>query len=344
MLRLRVFPGFDMINWSIGIMRIAGVTVRIHLMLALVVLGTVASDFVYLSASAGVGSLVFYSVLFLSVLLHEFGHCFAAFKFGGTPRLVVIWLLGGVSHIENPPQRPLHQLIISAAGPAVNLFIAAVLLIVLGATGSAPAFGFDFQGSSFWAGLARQAFLANSLLFAFNMLPALPMDGGNVLLWFLADRIGFISATRATAIMGQGLAVLIGVACLVFRSQMPFIVFLFTVLTAVFIFIECERQKRLADELEEENPGEWMEDEFDFMPNQPERIEKPSFLERLRARRIARKHEMEEKAEIDMREKVDELLEKISMKGISALSEKEKTFLREASKKFGEKSGLSSEE
>ncbi len=329
-----------MVNWSVNLFRIAGIGVRVHLLLPLLVLGLSLSDFAYVSAAAGLETLLFFLILFLSVLLHEFGHAFASFKAGGTPRIIVVWLLGGVTHVDDAPLRPGPQFLMALAGPAVNLFIAALMLIALVLAGSAPFFGTPRGSVPLALTILNFSFVANAALFLFNLVPALPMDGGAMLRWFLTYRIGFIHATRVAGFAGQAVAVLLGLSALVLRSHMPFMMFLILLGTAIMVFLECERQKRLADELESEGSEEWIEEEDEFETQEQAAPAKPSFFERIRAKRQARRREQEIRAEVDMRERVDELLEKIHRKGIDALSDKERNFLRDASKRFGNKTKL----
>ena len=73
-------------------------------------------------------------ILFVSVLLHEFGHCFAARATGGDAHEVLLWPLGGLASVELP-DRPRSHLLTAAAGPAVNVVLAVaagLLLLVCG--------------------------------------------------------------------------------------------------------------------------------------------------------------------------------------------------------------------
>lgn len=84
----------------------------------------------------------------------------------------------------------------------------------------------------------------NLLLAFFNLLPALPLDGGRILRSYLAPRWGYRAATEAAARAGQGLAALLFAAGLIGSwygavnwSVMP---------VAVFVFIAATREKRQA--------------------------------------------------------------------------------------------------
>jgi Zn-dependent protease len=320
-------------------MRIFGIRIRIHILLVLFAAVIVASDFFENSAERGLSSLLFFGVLFFSVLLHELGHCYAGAQVGGTPRDVVIWLLGGLATIEGTPRTPGAQIVVSMAGPLVNVVLAGIFLLLM-ALFKIPIWPLFSVGDLSWLEiLVKFGFLVNSILFAFNLIPALPLDGGNVLKWSLVDRLGFPVALATAGVIGQICAVLLGIGALVFlRSDISML--FFVVFTAVIIYLESERQRRTALTATDSQFSLWADDEPEFRPPDPPAPSKPSILERMKTKREARKREQEVRDEVELREKVDQLLEKISAYGYNALSDKEKTFLKEASKRFGNKKHL----
>lgn len=72
---------------------------------------------------------------FGSVLLHEFGHCFAARSVGGRADAIVLWPLGGVAYTQANRGNVLHSVCISLAGPLVNFLIGAGCALALWARG-----------------------------------------------------------------------------------------------------------------------------------------------------------------------------------------------------------------
>src|SRR5205085_4306112 len=110
-------------SWSIPIVRIAGIQLRIHVTF-LLLLG--------LLALGSAGAALFLLLLFLCVVLHEFGHAFAAKAFGINTPDITLLPIGGVARLERMPEEPIQELIIAAAGPAVNLIIALCLLLTGG--------------------------------------------------------------------------------------------------------------------------------------------------------------------------------------------------------------------
>jgi CBS domain-containing protein len=124
------------------------------------------------------------------------------------------------------PEKPGQEIVVALAGPAVNVVIALVLILVLGARFDLSQMAQLEQAQSTLTGRIAAA---NLVLFAFNLIPAFPMDGGRVLRALLALRLGYTRATRVAASIGQGLAVLFGFLGLLGNPLL--------VLVAVFIFL-----------------------------------------------------------------------------------------------------------
>ena len=179
------------------------------------------------SLTTALAVLLLVSTLFGCVILHELGHALTAKHFGIKTLDITMYPIGGVARLEGMPKEPRHELLIAIAGPAVNLAIAAVLFIVLIATGRSPAPFFFIEnepnvlGTLMWMNLA---------LVGFNMLPAFPMDGGRVLRAGLATKISYKNATRIAAYIGQGMAVLFAIVAV---FPIPF----FTTFNPVLLFI-----------------------------------------------------------------------------------------------------------
>src|SRR5438874_6390943 len=148
-------------SWSIPIVRIAGIQLRIHvtflLLIAWVALG---------SASAA----AFVLLLFLCVVLHEFGHAFAAKAYGINTPDITLLPIGGVARLERMPEEPKQELIIAVAGPLVNVAIALGLFVAGGF--HALLNPSNVEGG----GLVAQLLTINIMLVLFNLLPAFPMD------------------------------------------------------------------------------------------------------------------------------------------------------------------------
>jgi Zn-dependent protease len=153
------------------------------------------------------GALVFVVLLFLCVLLHEFGHIFAARAFGVSTLDVILLPIGGVSRLERIPEKPSEEFLVAIAGPAVNVVIAVLLILFAGAKlGMDSLVSIENTSAGFIDRLAE----VNLFLALFNLIPAFPMDGGRVLRALLATRFGYVRATEIAGAIGQWVAFALG--------------------------------------------------------------------------------------------------------------------------------------
>lgn len=214
------------VGWSVSLGKVKGTAVRVHwtFFLFLVWLGSAA--YFESGPDAALGAVSFILLLFLCVTLHEFGHILAARQFGVRTPEILLLPIGGVSKLERIPERPREELLMAAAGPAVTLAIAILLLLLLGGL---PAAESIFEVSSARGVLAQLA-LANITLFIFNLLPAFPLDGGRILRAILAHFHGHLRGTQLAAAIGKGAAILLGILAF----SMGHIILL---LIAMFIFV-----------------------------------------------------------------------------------------------------------
>jgi Zn-dependent protease len=214
------------LKWSARLGRFAGIDVYVHVtfLLLLVWVGMLAWQ--QTGSVAGVlASLELVVLLFLCVVLHEYGHALTARRFGIGTRSITLLPIGGLALLESMPRDPRQEILVALAGPAVNLAIAAVLFVLIGIGGRPGALiSLDPAG-----GLLRTLLAANLMLAVFNLLPAFPMDGGRVLRAALALRMDRVRATRVAARVGQTLAIGLGLLGLMGNP--------FLILIAVFVWI-----------------------------------------------------------------------------------------------------------
>lgn len=211
-------------KWSLRLGRFLGIEVSVHITF-LVLLGflTLAHGLAGRSLAAAANGLVFFVGLFGCVLLHEFGHALAARAYGIGTRDITLLPIGGLARLERMPDRPLQELVVALAGPAVNVVIAGGLAAGLLAMGAWQPWS-ELGTTS--GNLAERLLVANVFLALFNLLPAFPMDGGRVVRALLALRGDHVRATRIAARLGQGMAVLFGFAGL-FSNPMLLLIALF---------------------------------------------------------------------------------------------------------------------
>lgn len=218
-------------SWSIPIGTVKGTVIRLHLTFLLFLLWIGVVHHARGGPAAAFEGVLFVVLLFLCVLLHEFGHIFAARRYGVATPDVTLLPIGGVARLERIPEEPGQELVVALAGPAVNLVIAGLLYLVLG--GVVPAEGMAIHDPRVDM-LARLA-AVNLFLVVFNLIPAFPMDGGRVLRAFLAYRLGYGRATQIAATIGQGLAFLLGILGLL--NGNPFLLFI-----AVFVYLAASSE------------------------------------------------------------------------------------------------------
>jgi Zn-dependent protease len=203
---------------SLKIGRLFGIPVYLHSTLVLL-----PAWVVYTTSGAGWPTTLFMlaavTVVFGCVLLHEFGHVLMARWFGVKTRDVTLYPIGGVARLERMAERPVEEIFIALAGPAVNVVIAALLtpLIVTFAVLVGPpmiAVGTSLgEPPLVWA--AKFCFflwLANIFLVLFNMIPAFPMDGGRVFRAVLAHFFGLMRGTEIAVPVGIVVSFLVALA------------------------------------------------------------------------------------------------------------------------------------
>lgn len=130
-------------------------------------------------------------LLFASVLAHELSHSLTARSRGMSVNSITLFIFGGVSNLEDEPEEPKVEFVISMVGPLTSLGLAGAFWGFVQLVGD--------QQSPLAAILFYLA-LVNGLLGIFNLLPGFPLDGGRILRSFLWQRTG--SIVRATNIAG----------------------------------------------------------------------------------------------------------------------------------------------
>ena len=143
----------------------------------------------------------FVVLLYASVLVHELSHCVVARAFGLPVRRILLYPLGGFSEIEREPPTPGREFLVSAAGPAISLALAAVgYALTRTVDGGVPGV------------LLAQLVVANLLVGIFNLLPGLPLDGGRMLragVWKVTGRPGQATVVAAWACRVLAIGVLV---------------------------------------------------------------------------------------------------------------------------------------
>ncbi|MGI6357802.1 MAG: M50 family metallopeptidase [Bacillota bacterium] len=200
--------------------RVMGVNLRVHYFFLLPLL-----------AWAIGGQLTEGLLAFLTVILHELGHLSTARAIGWTPKEVVLLPFGGVASVEEElGLDPAAEARVALAGPWVNVVIIGAVVIWRANFGGSPALDFFLE--------------TNIMLAAFNMLPALPLDGGRVFRAHLVREHGFKSGTVRAARVSQACSLILllsGLGLFFFSSQS-----ISLLVMAVFLYISAQRIRQQA--------------------------------------------------------------------------------------------------
>lgn len=133
------------------------------------------------------------AIVFSIIVAHEFGHIFAARKFGIRTHDVLLTPIGGMARLEGMPTKPSQEIAVAVAGPAVNLVLAGAGYLALPFITTASMPGLLLSALAGWF------ITVNLVLLGFNLIPALPMDGGRVLRAALSKKMGRVKATQTAA-------------------------------------------------------------------------------------------------------------------------------------------------
>lgn len=267
------------------------------------------------------------AILFGIVLLHEFGHCFACRRVGGTADDILMWPLGGLAFVS-PPRRPLPTFITVAGGPAVNVAIcllAGAYLAFQPDVRQIPLnpfnvlrYRYDPASLTFYV---WWTYYLSYYLLLFNLLPIYPFDGGQMLQAALWPKLGYYRSmlvAATTGMWGGGALALYGVWA---GSFLLIIIALNGVLACWQLRAQL---KAVGPEIADEGPS-W---DYGSSSLQTENATRRKVSEKLLKR--VQKRQAEERAE---QARVDAILEKVSQQGMHSLTWREKRALRKATER-----------
>jgi Zn-dependent protease len=340
----------DPLSWSLPLFRVMGITVRLHVLFP-VVTGGLLLHVVYRGDALPPGTftdaLCLTGILFVCVLLHEFGHCFGARLVDGEAREILLWPLGGLASID-VPHRPRAHFITAAAGPVTNLILCAAAAVgfllmthdwrllpwgwypptrgtlhLVNGAGEVPAQWHDL--------LLAQAFWVNWMLFLINVvLVGFPMDGGRLLQSALWPAYGFRQATMFAVFTGFVCFLALTIVSLCLYDVLPFFL-------GVFMYLTCRQQWILL-----ETGGEESMFGYDFSQGYtsledaapPSRRRRPSAWQRWLRKRAQRRMQREQELREAEERRTDALLEKVQREGREALTAEELRFLKRVSDRY----------
>jgi Zn-dependent protease len=184
-------------SWRLG--RVLGFPVEINLSFVLLLVAVLLG---YGGFGSGIAGLIVIGLVFGSVLLHELGHALVARRYGVHVSGIELSFFGGAAKMVEMPRSADHEIAIAAAGPAVSLMLAGVGLGLGSLLHASPSPVGWLLGTIGWI---------NLVLAGFNLIPALPMDGGRILRAVLTRRMDFVRATDIAVDVARVVAIGFGV-------------------------------------------------------------------------------------------------------------------------------------
>jgi Zn-dependent protease len=306
-----------------------------------------------------------FALLLVSVLLHEFGHCFGARWVNGDATEILIWPLGGLASVD-VPNTPRARFLTTAAGPAVNLglCLACGLLLAFAVHPSYQPpwnpFWYPFRdpglGSSVpgaiglypWGGAGKEPaavaallpivlarlFWVNWMLFWLNvLLVGFPMDGGRMLQAALWNHFGYRQATLTVVFIGFVTMVVVGLFSLATNELLPLCL-------AGIIYVASKNEWIILETGGEDGlfgydfSQGYTSLERDQPPETRPRPRRSGWLQRWLQKRTARRVQREQEQREAEERRMDELLEKVQRQGMGALTDEERRFMKRVSDRY----------
>ena len=331
-------PWMWLLNGSVPLFTVFGIRVRMHVtLLLLIVLGLFGAVLPH-----GMGltnALTVYGVLFVVILLHEFGHCFAARWMGGDADDILMWPLGGLA-MTGAPNRPWPQLVTTMGGPAVNLiicFLAAVVAFIVSGGHLPPLPILPLASeyhipTSMTEAYCWYVFAVSWGLFVFNLLPIFPMDGGRMLQEILWFRIGYYRATLIACVVGMvGSVLMAAYGALHLGSWFG----LTLIILGACCFLYCYQQRAM---MKAEGPWAFEDENNDYSASmwKPDEVDEEQAAKRKTkrlSRRAVKKLRKMAQAEEAEQARLDAILAKVSAQGMQSLTWKERRVLHKATQR-----------
>lgn len=205
------------LSYCLNVGKLFNVPVRIHwsILLTMLLVGYNAYT-TEPSFTSVMFSTLLMSTLYISVLAHEFGHVLVARRYGVVTHDVILNALGGAARISGIPRDGRQEALVGIAGPAVSFIIGVVAILVSLLLGALP-------GSFFLFAVG----FVNLFVGVFNLIPALPSDGGRIIRGLLSHKIGMRKATYYATMLSYCTCASLLAAGVVFADVMLIIIGLF---------------------------------------------------------------------------------------------------------------------
>ena len=261
------------------------------------------------------------------VVLHEFGHCFASHLAGGRAEEVILWPLGGLG-LHGTPSRPGAYFVAALGGPFVNFLVcgvAATTLLIMHVKGwevawnplRHSAYVLPPRGPAF---AIAWIFLVSWILLLCNLLPILPLDGGQVAFAALLRYWGQFRSLNFAYRAGMIASLAVGICGT--ATQVRWMI----LALAVMLWLYCLQQRLILRQILADAATDEEEFADSFAPDRRSRRRKLSRRIIARCRRRAE----QDRAEL---ERVDQILAKVSSHGMKSLTWLDRRTLRKATQR-----------
>jgi Zn-dependent protease/CBS domain-containing protein len=172
--------------------------------------------------------------LFVFVVFHEIAHSVIARRYGIKVRKIILYPIGGVSEIEEIPDKPSQEWRMAIAGPLTSIGFGTILLIVGLLVSPEP---LNIQTFETLTGkILIDLATLNIILGIFNLIPAFPMDGGRVFRALLAERVKYSDATRYAVYLGR----ILGIGMIIIGFIFP--PYFLLILVGIFVYIGASEE------------------------------------------------------------------------------------------------------
>ena len=327
--------------WAIPIGTWAGTRVRVSVFFPLVLL-----LFCVRLESVALGGAVT-GVLFLSVLLHEYGHVIAARRTGGSGDEILIWPLGGLAYVQTQPNFQ-SRFVTAAAGPLVNLGLCVLTVwhvVRLPSLHTADVWNpfvmpnVDLAGQTFSAFLVI-TFTVNWALLLLNLIPVYPLDGGRMLQAGLTTKLGKETGTDIYIKVGFFFAFVMMFGGLMFDHT--YLLFIGSIV--LVLNMQESVQMRSGESYDESFMGYDFSQGYTSLERSEEQPapRRQSAISRWKEKRQKERTRRQQEQEMEDARLLDQLLDKVHAQGMDSLTDAERRDLDRVSARIRNKNESSS--
>ncbi len=231
---------------SFKIGKLMGISLELHstfiwLILLIIIFLAILDPF------ALIPSLILLFFLFLSVFIHELFHSIVAVSKGIKVEKIILLPIGGISLTEEMPEKAVDEFQIAIAGPLFNFAMVFLIVFLVSTFPFLPWPWHIFSGVEVTIEELNNAimlfplfglFWVNLILGVFNLLPALPLDGGRLFRSLLSWKIGFNKATHIASKVSSFFAILLFLIGLLGAN-------IILVIIAVFIYLGASQENEV---------------------------------------------------------------------------------------------------